>query len=134
MDLSCEDKILQGVRELIKENILPRLTQIEQEVQELRRVCWPVCQSLRETSQLTDIENKRRFLSFLDSEEVNMLLLEKASVSGRPLLPSTTNFTSDEYHRIHISRMRSSNEYSRDHPIDLIFEQSPNKVSTSHGL
>ena len=51
MDLSCDDKILQGVRELIKENILPRLTQIEQEVRELRRVCWPVCQSLRETSQ-----------------------------------------------------------------------------------
>lgn len=34
----------------------------------------------------------------------------------------------------HIFFTRPSNEYSCFHPIDLIFEQSPNNVSTSHGL
>ncbi len=34
----------------------------------------------------------------------------------------------------HIFFTRPSKEYSCFHPIDLIFEQSPNKVSTSHGL
>ena len=97
MDVSCDDKILQGVRELIKENILPRLTQIEQEVRELRRVCWPVCQSLRETSQLTDTRNKKRFLALLDEDEIQLLLREKAVVSSRPLTFSSSNLLNDEF-------------------------------------
>ena len=89
MNLSCDNKILQDVRELIRDVILPRLTQLEVEVRELRRVTWPVCQSLREKSQLTDIQNKKRFLSILDDDEVIMLLNEKASVSSRPIEYST---------------------------------------------
>ena len=90
MDVSCENKILQDVRELIKDVILPRLTQLEIEVQELRKVTWPVCQSLREKSQLTDIRNKKRFLCILDDDEVLMLLEEKTKVSSRSLAYSTT--------------------------------------------
>ena len=102
MDVSCEDKILQNVRELLKDVILPRLTQLEEEVRELRLVTWPVCQSLRETSQLTDIKNKKRFLCMLDSEEVGLLLREKAAVSARPLTFSgSSHLLSDELQLIH---------------------------------
>lgn len=96
MDVSCEDKILQNVRELLKDVILPRLTQLEEEVRELRLVTWPVCQSLRETSQLTDIKNKKRFLCMLDSEEVGLLLREKAAVSSRPVTFSSSHLLDDE--------------------------------------
>jgi hypothetical protein len=101
MDVSCDDKILQNVRELLKDNILPRLTQLEEEVRELRLVTWPVCQSLRETSQLTDIRNKKRFLCMLDSEEIELLLREKAAVSSRPLTFSgSSNLLADELRSI----------------------------------
>ena len=96
MNVDCENKVLQDVRELIKNVILPRLDQLEAEVKELRRVTWPVCQSLREKSQLTDLQNKKRFLSILDDDEVIMLLNEKASVASRPLKHSTVSLNSDE--------------------------------------
>jgi hypothetical protein len=96
MDVSCENKILQDVRELIKDVILPRLDKIEEEVRELRKVTWPVCQSLREKSQLTDIQNKKKFLEILDDDEVIMLLNEKASVSSRSLSFSSSQFCFDE--------------------------------------
>ena len=98
MDVSCDDKILQSLRELVKDNILPRLTQLEEEVRELRLVTWPVCQSLRETSQLTDTRNKKRFLCMLDMDEIELLLREKAAVSARPLTFSTANLLNDEFH------------------------------------
>ena len=100
MDVSCEDKILQNVRELLKDNILPRLTQLEEEVRELRLVTWPVCQSVRETSQLTDIKNKKRFLCLLDEDEIQLLLHEKAAVSARPLAFSTVNLLNDELYSL----------------------------------
>jgi hypothetical protein len=97
MDVTCEDKILQALRELVKDHILPRLTQLEEEVRELRLVTWPVCQSLRETSQLTDIRNKKRFMCMLDEDEIELLLREKAIVSTRPLsFSSSSHFLADE--------------------------------------
>ena len=49
MDLSVQKEkeleILRDLRELVKDNILPRLTQLENEVYLLRRITWPVCQS-----------------------------------------------------------------------------------------
>jgi hypothetical protein len=96
MNVTCENKILQDVRELLKHVVLPRLDKLEEEVRELRRVTWPVCQSLRETSQLTDIQSKKRFLSILDDDEVIMLLNEKVSVSSRPLKYSSTSLSLDE--------------------------------------
>jgi hypothetical protein len=98
MNLTCDNKILQDVRELIKDVILPRLTQLEIEVRELRRVTWPVCQSLRETSQLTDIKNKKKFLEILDDCEVHLLLHEKAAVSSRSVTFSSSHLLSDELH------------------------------------
>lgn len=98
MNLTCDNKILQDVRELIKDVILPRLTQLEIELRELRRVTWPVCQSLRETSQLTDIKNKKKFLEILDECEVQLLLHEKAAVSSRSVTFSSSHLLSDEMH------------------------------------
>ena len=100
MNLSCDNKILQDVRELIRDVILPRLTQLEVEVRELRRVTWPVCQSLRETSQLTDIQNKKKFLAILDECEAHLLLREKASVSARSFTFSSSHLTADELHSL----------------------------------
>jgi len=100
MDVSCDDKTLQSLRELVKDHILPRLTQLEEELRELRLVTWPICQSLRETSQLTDIKNKKRFLCLLDEDEVQLLLREKAVVSSRPLTFSSSNLLNDELHLI----------------------------------
>jgi len=82
MDLSVkpEDvtRILKDVRELIKDNILVRLTDLEEEVRLLRKVTWPICQGLNEKSQLSDIESKREFLKYLKPEEVEMLLKLKS--------------------------------------------------------
>jgi hypothetical protein len=101
MDVTCDVKILQSVRELVKDHILPRLTQLEEELRELRLVTWPICQSLRETSQLTDIKNKKRFLCLLDEDEVQLLLREKAVVSTRPLtFSSSSHFLADEFQLI----------------------------------
>ena len=76
-----QENILEQVRILIRENILPRLTDLEQEVRLLRKVTWPVCQGLRESGQLDDIRAKREFLSDLDSEEIWMLLRRKSTGS-----------------------------------------------------
>ena len=84
-------KVLYDVRLLIHDCLIPRISQLEEELRLLREVTWPVCQSLRETSQLTDIENKKRFLSTLDSDEIEFLIQEKARVSARPLEYSTSH-------------------------------------------
>jgi hypothetical protein len=76
-----QENILEQVRILIRENILPRLTDLEQEVRLLRKVTWPVCQGLRESGQLDDIRAKREFLGDLDPEEIRMLLRRKSTGS-----------------------------------------------------
>jgi len=88
-------KVLQDVRLLIHDCLLPRISQLEEELRLLREVTWPVCQSLRETSQLTDIENKKRFLSTLNLEEAKFLIREKAKVSARPLEYSSSHLVED---------------------------------------
>lgn len=82
MDLTVEPenflKVLQSVRELIKDNILPRLTSLEEQVRLLRKVTWPVCQGLKEKTQLDDMDSKREFLQSLDCDEIIMLLMCKS--------------------------------------------------------
>ena len=89
-------KVLQDVRELIRDHLLPRITQLEEEVRLLREVTWPVCQSLTEQSQLSDSHNKRRFLCILDDQEVKKLLILKDEISRKPLHYSTFNFLVEE--------------------------------------
>lgn len=75
---------LKQLRQLVCENILPRMLELEEQVRLLRKVTWPVCQRLTEKHQMTDIDSKREFLQHLDEDEVWMLL--KAKSQGRPLV------------------------------------------------
>jgi len=95
MSVAPEDvcKVLRDVRELLKDHVLPRLNQLEDEVRLLRKVTWPVCQSLRESSQLDEVDQKRAFLEDLDHDEIRMLLNEKATVSRRDLSWSSSGLT-----------------------------------------
>lgn len=105
MDLTVEPgkerEVLKNVRELLKDNIIPRLTNLEIEVRYLREVCWPVCQGLREKTQLSDIENKKNFLKeSTDSiEEIKNLLSEKQKINQK-LQVSTSQFTEEEFNNI----------------------------------
>ena len=82
MDMSVEPenvpKVLQTLREFIKDHLVPRLTELEEEVRLLRKITWPVCQNIRESTQLDDIKCKREFLQNLDPDEVRMLLKRKS--------------------------------------------------------
>ena len=71
-------KVLQDVRELLRDNVLPRLTNLEEQVRLLRKVTWPVCQSIKEKSQLSDIACKKEFLETLDPDEIRLLLKLKS--------------------------------------------------------
>lgn len=73
------------VRTLIRENILPRLDNLDAEMHELRRITWPVCQGQRDTTAggpLTNIPAKSRFLKFLHIEDIRDLLSRKAIYMG----------------------------------------------------
>jgi hypothetical protein len=69
---------MDSVRELIKDNILPRLTDLEEQVRLLRKVTWPVCQGIKEKTQLDDIQSKKEFLRDLDVDEILLLLRLKS--------------------------------------------------------
>ena len=55
---------LKKVRVLLRENILPRLTELEENLRLLRKVAWPVCQRLNEKGPMSDIEAKRESFVF----------------------------------------------------------------------
>lgn len=85
------------LRSFVKDHILPRLTQLELEVYHLRRVTWPVCQSLRENYQMSECDFKKRLLEMLDIEEAAYLLREKARISAQPLEYSSTVLLQQEF-------------------------------------
>ena len=95
-----DNKIVNDFRKLVIENVLPRLTDLEEEVRMLRKVTWPICQSLREVSQLDDLKNKREFLFRLTEEEAKMLLVLKSKLAGMYPTPaySPGGSTSEEFH------------------------------------
>lgn len=101
MDLSQSDeKTLQILREFIKDHVLPRLTQLEEEVRYLRHVTWPVCQMIRENSQIDNIDYKKQFLKLLDIEEARELIIEKSRISGGPVKGSTHHLLGEEMARV----------------------------------
>jgi hypothetical protein len=96
-----DKKTLEEVRSMIKDHILPRLTQLEQEVLFLRRVTWPVCQAIRENSQLDDVQFKRMFARCInDPDEMKCLLAEKNDISKQSLRLSSTNLLVEEADRV----------------------------------
>ena len=97
MSLEKNDaKDLKILREFVKDHILPRLTQLEEEVRVLREVTWPVCQSLREQTQISDIQKKKEVLLMLDPEEAQKLLNIKSKISRQPCCFSSTNLSYEE--------------------------------------
>jgi len=64
---------------LLREVILPRLDAHEAELAELRAVTWPICQGLWDDKMpFRNIQQKRKFLKWLDMDEVKKLLRLKA--------------------------------------------------------
>jgi len=100
MNLTPRDStIIEELRYFIKDHILPRITNLEEEVKLLREVTWPVCQSIRETSQLEELPQKKEFLRNLDIDEARCLLFNKSRLYGRPTEFSTHQFLHEETSR-----------------------------------
>lgn len=81
--ITMEDtnQILKDIRTLLKDNIIPRLTDLEIEIKALRRVTWPLCQSQLETSgPFQGLAEKKRFFMNLYEDEVYELLKLKARI------------------------------------------------------
>jgi len=78
------ETILEDIRRLIRENILPRLTEVEIQVSDLRKETWPVCQALMENNlaePMYDItKRKKRYLASIDDNEADYLLRRKATI------------------------------------------------------
>ena len=85
MDMSVkpEDvtKVLQDVRELIKDNLIPRITELECQNYMLRKIAWPVCQLHFEKSQLDSLNMKAKALYGLSRDEIISLLLSKERIA-----------------------------------------------------
>ena len=105
MDLTVEPgkerEVLKSVRELLKDHILPRLTNLEIEVKYLRKVCWPVCHGLPAQTQFSDMQNKYEFLNETTEsiEEIKNLLIQKEQINQK-LQISTSQFTEEEFNRL----------------------------------
>lgn len=67
------------MEKLLRENILPRLDNMENELRELREVTWPYCQAQRDgKSVFHNMREKRTLLRWLDVSEIRKLLRRKA--------------------------------------------------------
>ena len=83
VDVDKVCRIVEDIRMLIKDNILPRLTDIEMEVKSLRMETWPVTQALSEKSSFLDANlYKRNYLGSMDQEEAELLLKRKHKLLG----------------------------------------------------
>ena len=72
---------LKETNRLIREVVLPEIVNIRGELEELRRHTWPYVQSQKENNQMGDIQAKRRFLQYLNDDDVLHLLKIKAFLS-----------------------------------------------------
>jgi len=69
---------IRETNKLIRYVILPRLLQLEDELESLRRHTWPFVQAKKELGQLDDLEAKKDFCKNLDDETILQLLRIKA--------------------------------------------------------
>ena len=76
---------------MIHKVLLPRIRQLEEELNSLRKHTWPYVQGKKESHQLDDIEMKVDFLKHLDDDTIVELLRTKARLSGN------TGFLTREY-------------------------------------
>lgn len=76
-----EKQILEDVRTLIRENILPRITELEIQLKDLRRLTWPMTQAQMEMMGVIDNQRYRReFLKSVDLEEAELLIALKRKI------------------------------------------------------
>jgi len=66
---------------LLREVVLPEMTRLRGELEELRIHTWPYVQALKEINQMDDIQAKRHFASYLDDDTLLELLRLKAKHS-----------------------------------------------------
>ena len=93
--------VLTQLRLLVKDVLIPRITNLECDLRELRKVTWPICQALKETSQLSDIDNKKQFLECLENIEIQELLKIKAQFSQSGEITNTTShLLNEEYNKL----------------------------------
>ena len=86
--------------EEFQKHVLERLTNVEEELKELREVTWPVCQAqLDEKNNLKNIFQKRKLLRWLDLEEVTRLLRLKGF-----MMKTDRELVNMELHQIVISQ------------------------------
>jgi hypothetical protein len=65
-------------------HILVRLTEVEEQLRDLREVAWPVCQGLLDKEgPYMNREKKNWFFKFLDRDEVLKLIRLKERFMGR---------------------------------------------------
>lgn len=66
-----------------QKHVLKRLTDVEEELRELREVTWPVCQArLDDGNNLKNISEKKSILRWLDVDEIKNLLRRKGVLMG----------------------------------------------------
>lgn len=66
-----------------QKHVLERLTNVEEELRELRAVAWPVCQAkLDGQNSMNNIFQKKTLLRWLDPDEIRKLLWSKGRLMG----------------------------------------------------
>ena len=75
MDKTNHIQVLQDVRNLMIENIIPRLAELDAQLDMLRRATWPTCQALCPTN------DARVMLSMIHKEDAVDLITKKAKAS-----------------------------------------------------
>jgi len=68
---------MEEIHLLIRENILPRLDNVEAQLKELREVTWPYVQAQRDVLGYDTRNEQRRLLRWLDLDEIRKLLRRK---------------------------------------------------------
>lgn len=85
------------MREFMKDHVLPRLTEVECQLSNLRKVTWPVCQHIMDEKcgLFATIGMKKKFLYHLDDTDARELLRRKGRISG-----ISSQMTAIEYQHI----------------------------------
>ncbi len=68
---------MEEIHLLLRENILPRLDNMEAQLKELREVTWPYVQAKRDQLGLDTRREQQKLLRWIDLDEVSMLLRRK---------------------------------------------------------
>lgn len=80
-------KILDDVRALIKECLIPRIDKLEAEVHNMRQVYWPVCAFFSETGPMQNIHDKSVLMLACEKDEIRRLVAKK-NVLAKRLTPT----------------------------------------------